>query len=127
MKDEQKVQWGKGEKMKILKEEMNKLFSEAKYQRKTKYEDTALNDFYNCWCFFEEKETEIQNIEKESVDSILYTKYYWFTKFKERYEQLYGFDAGIEQQQYKIIEELQVRMNENLDWNIIRLMEEESQ
>ena len=68
MKDEQKVQWGKGEKMKILKEEMNKLFSEAKYQRKTKYEDTALNDFYNCWCFFEEKETEIQNIEKESVD-----------------------------------------------------------
>lgn len=112
--------------MKILKEEMNKLFSEAKYQRKTKYEDTALNDFYNCWYFFEEKETEIQNIEKESVDSILYKKYYWFTKFKERYEQLYGFDAGIEQQQYKIIEELQVRMNENLDWNTIRLMEKES-
>lgn len=74
----------------------------------------------------DDEKTDFDSIEKESVDSILYKKYYWFTKFKERYEQLYGFDAGIEQQQYKIIEELQVRMNENLDWNTIRLMEEES-
>ena len=52
----------------------------------------------------------------------------FFTQRDNTYvwQQLYSFDAGIEQQQYNIIEELQVRMNENLDWNTIRLMEEES-
>ena len=30
------------------------------------------------------------------------------------------------EERQKIVEELQVRLNENIDWNTIRLMEEES-
>ena len=111
--------------MKIAKEELKKLISEANYQEKAEYEDRNLNDLYNCWCFFEEKEFELQKLKNIPIDSILYSKYYWCTRYKDRYERLYGFDAGVEQQQYKIIEELQLRLTENIDWNLLKKTEEE--
>lgn len=110
--------------MKILKEEIKKLFSEVNYQEKSEYEDKDLNDLYNYWCFFEEKGLEIQKLKNIPIDSILYSKYYWCTKYKHIYERLYGFDAGLEQQQYKIIEELQLRLTENIDWNLLKKTEE---
>ena len=106
------------------KKEMDKLLIEVNYQKKAEFKDNDLNNFYNYWWCFEKKENEIQNEKNISIDSVLYTKYYWCTRYKEKYEQLYGFDAGIEQQQYKIIEEMQIRLTEYLDWNTINLIEQ---
>lgn len=36
----------------------------------------------------------------------------------DRFFEVYGFDAGIEQQQFKIIEEMDQRID-NVDWNFV--------
>ncbi len=111
--------------MKMLKENMEALLLKVSYSRKSEYEDKELNDFFNYWFVFEEKEDDILRLKDESIDSMLYTKYYWCTKYKKRYEELYGYDAGIEQQQYKLIEELQARINETVNWSLLESMEVE--
>lgn len=75
------------------------------------------------WLFFDEKEKEVQELFDVSLETVLYTKYYWCTQFKNRFNDLYGKDAGIEQQQYKIIEEMTRRLKE-VDWNLIQMIEE---
>ena len=109
--------------MRILKEEITKLLLEVNYQEKSEYEDKDLNDFYNYWCFFEEKEPDILKLKNIPIDIVLYSKYYWCTRYRNRYERLYGFDAGIEQQQYKIIEELRIKLTKNIDWNLLNEIE----
>ena len=77
----------------------------------------------NYWYFFDEKEKEIQELLGVSLESILYSKYYWCTQYKNRYNELYGKDVGIDQQQYKIIEEMTQRIND-VDWSFIQMIEE---
>ncbi len=66
----------------------------------------------------------IQELTNESLEVILYSKYYWCSKYKDRYTALYGQDVGIEQQQYKIIEEIEQRITDDINWNFIQLLEE---
>ncbi|MBR6771226.1 MAG: hypothetical protein IKM28_08350 [Lachnospiraceae bacterium] len=110
--------------MKVLKEKMKELLTKAQYIKRKKYEDKDLNDFLNYWNFFEEREEIIQGLTNESIQTILYSKYYWCSRYKERYMELFGLDASVEQQQYKILEELDQRINGDVDWNIIKLIEE---
>lgn len=112
--------------MKVLKENMEELLTEADYLKRKEYEDKELNDSFNYWVFFEEKEKIIQTLTNESIESILYSKYYWSSRYKERYMEIYGSDASVEQQQYKILEEIDQRINEDVDWNIIQLIEEDN-
>ena len=55
------------------------------------------------------------NIDPENLS---YSKYYWYVKFKDKYETIYGFDAGIEQQQFKLLEELDQRFD-NIHWDLL--------
>lgn len=112
--------------MKILKENMEELLTKANYLKKNEYDDKALNDYLNYWMFFQEKEEIIQNLTGRLPDTILYSKYYWSSRYKEQYTKLYGYDASIEQQQYKILEELEQRINGDVDWDIIKLIEEKN-
>lgn len=68
------------------------------------YDDNDLNEAINYALFLENNEQQILSIGKYSISDILYGRFYWFTKFLVRYEKLYGKDAGMEQQQFKIIE-----------------------
>lgn len=68
------------------------------------YDDNELNEAVNYALFLEEKEQQILSMGKYVLSDILYGRYYWFTRFLTRYEQLYGKDAGMEQQQFKIME-----------------------
>lgn len=110
--------------MKVLKENMKELLTKTKYVKRKEYEDKDLNNFLNYWNFFEEMEEIIQGLTNESVETILYSKYYWSSRYKERYMELFGSDASVEQQQYKILEELDQRISGGVDWNIIKLIEE---
>ena len=109
--------------MKILKENMDQLLLETQYEKRREFLDEKLNDFLNYWSFLEEKEAMLRNVTKESIEVILYSKYYWCSRFKERYIELYGLDVGIEQQQYKIIEEIEQRTSEDIAWSFIQLLE----
>lgn len=110
--------------MKILKENIEELLVKTKYIYRKQYKDIELNRLLNYWCFFEEKEMVIQELTNESLEVILYSKYYWCSRFKEKYIKLYGIDVGLDQQQYKIIEELDQRLNNGIDWTIIQMLEE---
>lgn len=112
--------------MKVLKENMEELLTKAKYLKRKEYEDKELNNFFNYLILFEQKEKMIQSLTNESIETILYSKYYWSLRYKERYMELYGPEASVEQQQYKILEELDQRINGDIDWNIIKLIEEDN-
>lgn len=110
--------------MKILKENIDELLVKTKHIVQKQYNDIKLNIFLNYWIFFDEKETMIQELTNEPLEVILYSKYYWCSRYKDRYTELYGHDAGIEQQQYKIIEELEQKVAYDIDWNFIQFLEE---
>jgi hypothetical protein len=46
-----------------------------------------------------------------------YNKYYYFLKFLVSYQKLIGFDAGLEQKEFKIIEEGEIYPD--IDWGVI--------
>ena len=61
---------------------------------------------------------------KEGKNKAMYSKYYWYTKYKKRYFELYGYDAGIEQEGFKLLEELENELEEGVNWTIIQKIEE---
>lgn len=109
--------------MGIVKESVEKLWESISYTYKEQYSNTFLNKLHTYWCFFEEKEDEIQKISGMSLETILYSKYYWCTRFAKEFLRLYGYDAGVQQQQYQIIEEIAQRMN-TVNWKILEMIEE---
>ena len=96
--------------------EIKELFKRAGYEPKKKYDNEELEQFFHYWNFLEERESFVTEFMNEPLDVILYSKYYWYSKLKNKYVELYGFDAGMEQIQYKIIEEMEQRLDE-VDWN----------
>ena len=109
--------------MEIIKNKVEEIIVKAGYAYKEEYSDKQLNTLLNYWYFFDEKEKEIQELLGVSLEMILYSKYYWCTQYKNRFNELYGKDVGIDQQQYKIIEEMTQRIND-VDWSFIQMIEE---
>ena len=110
--------------MEIIKNKVEDMMVKVGYSYREEYSDALLNSLLNYWCFFDEKEREIQELSGVSSEVILYSKYYWCTQYKNRFNELYGKDVGIEQQQYKIIEEMMQRMD-GVDWGFVQMIEEE--
>ena len=71
-------------------------------------EDGELNTSYNNAMFWWEiNEITLSPLPQSvclSAADILYNRFYWFTRFIARSQTLYGIDAGLEQQQFQIIE-----------------------
>lgn len=109
--------------MEIIKAEFKEIAVKTGYKAIQKYSDEQLNFSFNYWNIFIEKEKELQKSEGVSLESILCSKYYWCTQFKNRFSIIYGKDAGIEQQQYKIIEEIDQRIT-NIDWHLVQMIDE---
>ena len=65
--------------------------------------DEQLNFMFNCYRFLEMQALASH----ETLETILYSKYYWYDKYKNRYQKLYGKDAGVEQQQFMLLEEIE--------------------
>lgn len=109
--------------MEIIKSKVEEIMVKSGYAYKEEHSDKQLNNLLNYWYFFDEKEMEIQELLGVSLEIVLYSKYYWCTKYKDRFNELYGKNVGIDQQQYKIIEEMTQRTN-NVNWNFIQMIEE---
>ncbi len=109
--------------MKIL-ENMEEILSTSKYYKKNIYDNDMLNNYINYCKFLEEKEEFLYNVLYITLETILYPKYFWYFKYKELYFELYGTDVSIEQQQYKILGEIENRLEDNINWSFIQLIEE---
>lgn len=110
--------------MKILKNNIDELMVKTKYISKKIHDDQEMNILFNFWHFFDEREAEIQELTRECMESVLYSKYYWCTKYKNKFDQSFGRDVGLDQQQYRIIEEINRRIN-SVDWKLIQMIEED--
>lgn len=108
--------------MKLLKEDdIRQFISEEKLLAfyNTNMEDRVLNEGFARFSFL-----------RQSVDSIpadpsciYYSMYYWFVQFKKRYVALMGPDAGIEQQGFQLLEEIDQELEDSIDWGIIEAIE----
>lgn len=95
-----------------MMEEMNYAYEEDRYS------DKQLNTFYNYYIFFRKYEDKIIGVKRIPLEIILYSKYYWFSRLVDRCHELYGSDAGIDQQQFQMLEEIDQRI-EDVDWDFV--------
>lgn len=94
------------------------------YIYKTEQKDFNLNCILNHYMFLENNEKTIMESADVSLEVLLYCKYYWFTRYIELYTEKYGEDVGMAEQQYKLLEELDQRLSDSIDWDIIKMLEE---
>lgn len=109
----------------LSKETMESLIQKTHFPLKNKYRDASLNKLLNYWLFLDEQGTSIQKLTGESIENVLYSKYYWSARYKDLYLKLYGEDAGLEQYQHKILEELDYTLNGGIDWELIQTLEQD--
>ncbi len=102
---------------------MDELSAKIGYCAKREYENQILNSIYNYCLLFFCKETEVIILTREPLEVILYSKYYWFTQYMKKHNEINGYDAGIEQQKLKLIEELEQRL-ENVDWDLLQKIDD---
>lgn len=104
--------------MEILVKNIEQLLSEMNYVYKQKFLDKQLNSYYNYWNCLNEKEENLLSKKEVLLETILYSKYYWFSRLADRFHEIYGFDAGIDQQQHMIVEEMDQKL-ESIDWDFV--------
>lgn len=108
--------------MELIKTDIEKLMKKESYVNTNQYADKELNYSFNCFCFLENLSPMFHKMLNGDLETIFYSKYYWFTKYKNRYIKLYGKDAGIEQQQLKIIEEIEQEFGD-IQWDLVERIE----
>lgn len=108
--------------MKLLKEdEIRQFISDEKLRAfyNANIEDSVLNEGFARFSFLQQSEHSIP----ADKPSIYYSMYYWFVQFKKQYVALMGPDAGIEQQGFQLLEEIDQELEESIDWGIIEAIE----
>jgi len=101
--------------MKLIVSQIEDILVKMQYEIREEISDRQINKMLNYWIFLDKNEKELQETLGMSLETLLYSKYYWCTQYKNKYSELYGKNVGIEQQQYKIIEEIAQRVNE-VNW-----------
>jgi len=85
--------------------------------------DEQSQNYFKYVHFFESEKANIIQLNPElSIDTLLYSEYYWFIKYKDNIER-YGDDEGLEQQAYKMLERINIALNGKIDWSIIEQIE----
>ncbi|RDU38115.1 hypothetical protein DRW41_00655 [Neobacillus piezotolerans] len=54
-----------------------------------------------------------------TTEQILYSQYYWYVYFKNQYFSKYGYDAGMDQQAFKLIEHIAYELNDEVNWDFL--------
>lgn len=103
---------------------IQELLAIADYTYKERYSDIELNHYFNYWYFLEVTEEKImQELTDVSLETILYSKYYWSSRYIDKLNELYGIDAGAEQQRDTILNDMEQRLD-SIDWEFIQKIEE---
>ena len=108
--------------MELIKN-IDKLLDKINYTYTIKYSDNQLNNYFNYWYFFDTQEVVVQELTSASIEKILYSKYYWSSRYIDKFNKLYGEDKSVEQQRYKILEDMDQRLGK-IDWNFVQRIHE---
>lgn len=116
--------------IKVLKstEELQRIQSQLKeVQHFTfgliKYKEKELNELAHYVELLEFNQLQITALGQYSILDILYSRYYWFTKFMVCYESIYSKDVSMDQVQFKIIEA--INYEAAVDWDLLESIEKE--
>lgn len=107
--------------MKIIKEgELRNLISDEQLRSfySVNIDDTRLNELLAYYSFFK-CSAESSSLDKQTTFSM----YFWFVQLKERYFEVFGHDEGLEQEGFKLLEEIDNQLEEGLDWGLIKKIE----
>lgn len=112
--------------MEIIKSNIEEMMKEMDYVYEDEFSEVLLDDqlksLFNYFLFLEKYEEKIIETKKISLEIILYSKYYWFSRFLDRYHEVYGPNAGLEQQQFQMLEEIEHRA-EQADWEFVEKLD----
>lgn len=92
------------------------------------YNDEELNDFSHFAEFLEFNRLRIVELGQYSLMDILYSQYYWFTKFVVRYESIYGKNESMRQEQFKMMETIDraaTSQDGETDWGLLEKIEKD--
>lgn len=104
--------------MKILKENDIEQFISSEKLRgfyNENIDDIRVNECFARYAFLK-THADIFLLDKSTL---YYSIYFWFSQFKQQYSSLIGTDEGFEQEGYKLLEEIDLELDEGIDWNII--------
>jgi len=93
-------------------------------QKSNHIQDIELGMSLSLVNFLDLRKQEILNEEKTlNIEDVLYSQYYWFCQFKKEYFKKYGKDEGLEQQAFKIIDNMNTDLQNGVNWSIIEQIE----
>lgn len=84
-----------------------------------KIEDDSLSQLLKYYLFLQQYAEEIIAHFPFTYEEILYSQYYWFVYFKNQYLALVGYDGGMDQQAFLLLENLFNELNGEVDWEVI--------
>ena len=91
-----------------------------KYDNAEKFSDSDLSNYIKYIHILDlEKSNILEMNDAFCMEDLQYSRYYWFLRFKNRYFDLYGHDEGLEQQAFKLLEDIVIYLNNGIDWSII--------
>lgn len=82
-------------------------------------DDVELSKALNYFLFLKQCPQDILTNSSFTYEIVLYSQYYWFIYFKNHYFLKYGYDAGMDQQAFLLIENLTNELGEEVDWELL--------
>lgn len=104
---------------------MSELFTLLGEKPKFMYEDTNMNESINNAFFLENHAQQIVSTGRYTLSDVLYSRFYWYTKFLARYKTTFGANGSMEQAQFKIIEALDLALEEEVNSDLLESIEAE--
>ncbi|WP_316572906.1 hypothetical protein [Neobacillus sp. YIM B06451] len=82
-------------------------------------DDEELEKVLHYFLILNEFSHEITAGSSFTTEQILYSQYYWFVYFKNRYFSMYGYDGGMDQQAFHLIEHIAYELNDEVNWDFL--------
>ena len=115
----------------LTENQLDKYMEKFSYQLHKEFENENMNKSYNYFIFLSRHKNELFFYFRDcyklmqnhiSLEAILYTTYSVFTKFLQDYEKNIQKDAGLEQQHYNLIQDIEREIG-TVDWDLLKKIE----
>lgn len=105
----------------LTENQLDKYMEKFSYQLHKEFKNENMNKSYNYFIFLSRHKNELMQ-NHISLEAILYTTYSVFTKFLQGYKKNIQKDAGLEQQHYNLIQDIEREIG-TVDWDLLQKIE----
>lgn len=108
--------------MRILKEEQIKQFISNEEVSRPYSKNKNHNELNKLFSLYVSLRKNL-NVIPVDEETLYYSVYFWFIQFKKQYYISIGKDEGLEQEGFKLLEEIDHELEEGIDWNVVTAIE----